>query len=73
MIPSPCIGVCRLDPATGTCEGCLRTGAEIAAWPAADDIERLAIVQQLRERRRVAGRTSEADRRPRRRATAASR
>ena len=66
-IPSPCIGVCRLDPDSGLCAGCLRTLAEIAAWPAAGDDERLAIVQRLRTRRRAAGRTSAADSRPRRR------
>jgi uncharacterized protein len=67
-IPSPCIGVCRLDDESGLCEGCLRTGGEIAAWPFASDQERLAIVSRLRERRRAAGRTSPADSRPRRRA-----
>lgn len=67
-IPSPCIGVCRLEPETGLCEGCMRTGAEIAAWPYASDAERLEIVQRLRERRRASGRTSAADSRPRRRA-----
>jgi uncharacterized protein len=67
-IPSPCIGVCRLDPATGLCAGCMRSPAEIAAWPTADSAERLAIVLRLRERRRAAGRTSVADSRPRRRA-----
>jgi uncharacterized protein len=66
-IPSPCIGVCQLDPDTGLCAGCLRTVAEIAAWPGATDDERLAIVQRLRARRRAAGRTSAADSRPRRR------
>ena len=66
-IPSPCIGVCQLDPGTGLCAGCLRTVAEIAAWPDATDAERLAIVQRLRARRRAAGRTSAADSRPRRR------
>jgi uncharacterized protein len=66
-IPSPCIGVCRLDPVSGLCAGCMRTLAEIAAWPAAGDDERLAIVQRLRARRRAAGRTSAADSRPRRR------
>lgn len=71
-IPSPCIGVCQLEPETGLCTGCLRTGAEIAAWPAADDRERLAIVQELRARRRARGRTSAADSRPRRRARVAS-
>lgn len=70
MIPSPCIGVCRLDRETGLCEGCLRTGEEIACWPYVKDTERLAIVQRLRERRRAQGWTSEADRRPRRRRSA---
>jgi predicted Fe-S protein YdhL (DUF1289 family) len=66
-IPSPCVGVCQLDPATGLCAGCMRSIDEIAAWPEASSAERLAIVQRLRERRRAAGRTSAADSRPRRR------
>jgi predicted Fe-S protein YdhL (DUF1289 family) len=66
-IPSPCIGVCRLDPVSGLCAGCMRTLDEIASWPTADDAERLAIVLNLRVRRRTAGRTSAADSRPRRR------
>ena len=66
-IPSPCIGVCRLDPISGLCTGCMRTLDEIASWPAANEAERLAIVQRLRARRRAAGRTSVADSRPRRR------
>jgi uncharacterized protein len=66
-IPSPCIGVCQLDPGTGLCTGCMRTLDEIAAWPAAGEAERLTIVQRLRARRRAAGRTSAADSRPRRR------
>jgi hypothetical protein len=57
-IPSPCVGICRLDPATGLCAGCMRSIDEIAAWPEASSAERLAIVQRLRERRRAAGRTS---------------
>jgi uncharacterized protein len=72
-IPSPCIGVCQLDPASGLCTGCMRTLDEIAAWPAAGEAERLAIVQRLRaRRRRAAGRTSAADSRPRRRRDAGS-
>ena len=30
--PSPCISVCRMDPASELCEGCLRTLDEIALW-----------------------------------------
>ena len=66
-IPSPCIGICKLDPASGLCLGCMRTAIEIAAWPRASDALRLEIVHRLRERRRAAGRTSAADSRLRRR------
>jgi uncharacterized protein len=66
-IPSPCVGICRLDPTTGLCLGCMRTSDEIAAWPRASHVQRLQIVDQLRARRRAAGRTSAADSRPRRR------
>lgn len=31
-VPSPCISVCKMDAATGWCEGCLRTIDEIAGW-----------------------------------------
>ena len=36
-LPSPCSSICRMDPATGLCEGCLRTIAEIAGWSRMDD------------------------------------
>ncbi len=65
---SPCVGICRLDAVSGLCEGCMRSAAEIAAWPSAGDSEKLQIIGRLRERRRAIGRTSAADRRPRRRA-----
>lgn len=67
-IPSPCVGVCAVNPATGQCLGCLRSIDEIGAWPRASNEERLAILQLLKERRRASGRTSAADIRPRRRA-----
>jgi uncharacterized protein len=31
-VPSPCLSVCRMDPAKELCEGCYRTLDEIAAW-----------------------------------------
>lgn len=37
---TPCIGVCTLDPA-GFCDGCFRTGNEIAGWLSMDDDQRL--------------------------------
>jgi predicted Fe-S protein YdhL (DUF1289 family) len=42
-VPSPCIGVCHLD-AQGFCEGCLRTGDEIARWLAMGHAERLHLM-----------------------------
>jgi predicted Fe-S protein YdhL (DUF1289 family) len=51
-VTSPCIGICRLDRTTGYCEGCLRTGEEIARWREADDEERLRILNALPKRRR---------------------
>ena len=68
-IPSPCIGVCVRDPATGYCTGCMRTIQEIAGWSRMDNQERLGVVRELRNRRIAAGRTSESDGRPRRRRT----
>jgi predicted Fe-S protein YdhL (DUF1289 family) len=54
---SPCVDVCRLDPATGWCEGCGRTGNEIASW--------LAMTPELRARLRpdLDRRLAELDRR----------
>jgi hypothetical protein len=51
-VPSPCINVCRMDAASGYCEGCLRTIDEIAAWSGADDAARRAIWAQLPDRLR---------------------
>ena len=31
-MPSPCVGFCRLDDASGLCIGCARSRAEIASW-----------------------------------------
>ena len=47
---SPCIDVCRIDVATGLCEGCLRTIDEIAAWSTLDASARRAILDRLPER-----------------------
>ena len=47
MTASPCVGVCKLDPRTGTCEGCGRTIAEIASWPDLDEDTRRTILARL--------------------------
>jgi predicted Fe-S protein YdhL (DUF1289 family) len=67
-IPSPCIGVCTLDPAERTCIGCLRTADEIARWSQMSPAERVQIVLQLRVRRHAHGIGEIGDSRQRRRA-----
>lgn len=49
-VASPCINVCRLDPATGCCLGCRRSLDEIAAWSALDDGARRAVWARLARR-----------------------
>ena len=48
--PSPCINVCRMNDATGLCEGCLRTLDEIALWSVLDDDDKRAVWALLPER-----------------------
>ncbi|HEX5693317.1 MAG TPA: DUF1289 domain-containing protein [Arenimonas sp.] len=43
---SPCIGVCVLDE-QGLCEGCHRTGAEIAGWSQMNDEQRLHFMEDV--------------------------
>jgi uncharacterized protein len=50
-LASPCVGVCRLDPRTQLCIGCLRNGSEIAIWRDADDRQRRAILKRIEHRR----------------------
>lgn len=50
-IASPCNNVCRMNPDTGLCEGCLRTLDEIAAWSAMGDAEKRSVLAQLPARR----------------------
>jgi len=52
-VPSPCSSVCRIDPASGFCEGCWRTLDEIVAWSTLSDQEKRAVWTEL-ERRRAA-------------------
>ena len=51
MTPSPCINICRMDAATGWCEGCQRTLQEIAAWGGLDEANKRAVWQALPARR----------------------
>ena len=52
-VPSPCIGVCRMDAADRWCMGCLRSRDEIGDWGGMADREKLALWTQLAHRRSV--------------------
>ncbi len=46
-VASPCINVCRMDAASGYCEGCRRTIEEIACWSAYRAAEKRAVLARL--------------------------
>lgn len=50
-VPSPCVNVCRMDAASGLCEGCLRTIDEIAAWSQMTEAGKRAVWAALEVRR----------------------
>lgn len=49
-IPSPCISICRLNDASGLCDGCFRTRDEIAAWGNAGDERKKGIWKLIVQR-----------------------
>ena len=49
-LPSPCVSVCRMDAASGLCEGCMRTLDEIAAWGMMDNVSRRAVWKLIEQR-----------------------
>jgi len=55
MIETPCTEVCTLDPRTGLCRGCGRTGDEIAGWSRMTPAERRRIMADLPARQATAG------------------
>jgi len=50
-VASPCISICRIDPASALCVGCLRSLDEIACWGSLDDAGRRAILRAVENRR----------------------
>jgi predicted Fe-S protein YdhL (DUF1289 family) len=49
-VASPCTKVCTLDPASGLCVGCGRTGDEIGRWAGMSEAEQRALVAVLPRR-----------------------
>lgn len=50
-VATPCIKVCIVDGESGLCLGCFRTLDEIAGWSALPEVEREAIMAELKDRR----------------------
>ena len=55
-VPSPCIGLCRIDAIDGFCRGCARTGDEIGSWAQSPDLRR-RVWSELPVRRAAIGLT----------------
>lgn len=53
-IPSPCTGVCTMDTQNAYCKGCYRSRLEIGGWAHMPNEEKLAVVKELRGRRKSA-------------------
>jgi predicted Fe-S protein YdhL (DUF1289 family) len=49
-VPSPCISMCKMAPATGLCEGCMRTIEEIIGWSGQGDDYKRAVWAEIRRR-----------------------
>ncbi|HSV54086.1 MAG TPA: DUF1289 domain-containing protein [Burkholderiaceae bacterium] len=49
-VPSPCISICRMDAATGLCEGCFRTLDEIRVWGMLADERKRAVWRLIEQR-----------------------
>jgi predicted Fe-S protein YdhL (DUF1289 family) len=52
-IETPCVKVCRIDPATKLCTGCWRTLDEIIGWLAMTPAERRSVMEGLPPRRQA--------------------
>ena len=52
-LPSPCISICKLNKSTGFCDGCFRTINEISQWPSMTDVERISLLETLRQRQGI--------------------
>ena len=52
-LPSPCISICKLNKSTGFCDGCFRTINEISKWRSMTDVERMSLLETLRQRQGI--------------------
>lgn len=50
-LPSPCVGICDINPENDLCRGCLRSRSEISAWRGLSRPEKRALLETLHRRR----------------------
>ncbi len=50
-IASPCVNICKLDPAEKLCVGCFRTLPEVAGWSGMTSAARQMVMADLPARR----------------------
>lgn len=55
FLPSPCVGVCRLDPETGWCLGCALSADELVLWRDLPAEGQLAVWRDLPRRKALLG------------------
>jgi len=49
-VPSPCIGVCKMDEQAGWCAGCFRTLDELRGWGTASNERKLQVWYLVKQR-----------------------
>ncbi|MBC3862703.1 DUF1289 domain-containing protein [Undibacterium jejuense] len=49
-VPSPCVGVCKMDEKAGWCAGCFRTIDELTAWSTASNQSKLQVWRLVKHR-----------------------
>jgi predicted Fe-S protein YdhL (DUF1289 family) len=50
-VASPCVNICRMDAASGYCEGCRRSLEEIASWSVYTAAQKRAVLALLPARK----------------------
>ncbi|MFZ6751047.1 DUF1289 domain-containing protein [Undibacterium sp. Ren11W] len=49
-VPSPCIGICKMDDERKWCSGCFRSIPELSAWSTATADSKRAVWREIKQR-----------------------
>ncbi len=53
-VPSPCVGVCKMNESSGWCTGCYRSLDEIACWGRLPDADKRVLWVHIEQRQAAA-------------------